>query len=1027
MRPLKLSMSAFGPYAGTQVIDFRELGSRSFFLIHGPTGSGKTAILDAMCFALYGESSGALRDGRQMRSDHADLSVATELTFDFSAGAEVYRIKRNPEQERPRRRGAGTAVMSANAALWKRTGLINDDEEGTVLAGGWNKVTEKIEALLGFKSSQFRQVVMLPQGEFRRLLTADSKERQVILETLFRAEFFRQIEDTLKESAKELKKSNDDKSNELRFVLNESKAGSKEELALQHGEHKEQLNEVKKRIEAGQNSVKSAQEQLNTGIQAKEKLDEKKNAELAAADLNMRIAVIDAKRVELTRARQALSLADVESTLKRRQADAVIAAGAYEKKQKTKSEALNAKEKAEKVLAEEEQKGDEREKAARELTRLEELTAKVAALYEARHKVSLAQKKMQSAEASQSQAQSSLAAIQALIAEKDKARQDTAEKAVQSAALESAYKEAEQLITKRQSLENLRKGMTIILKELDTAGRKLNQDEEHYQKAKMELANLQEAWNSGQAAILAGTLTDGASCPVCGSTDHPAPALSKAALPSENDLKKKQLAVTNLESVRDKQRDTLNGINSKKASAGGRIEELIHELGEKASLELAVLQVAAAKDGDLLHEAEDAVKISARLAKELEGLKKKEKSAVDRLDISKKDFQDAKTTFDSAKAVALERESGIPADLRDPLFLQKVQKDARDRRERLIAAYEQARKTAEEANQALARAETAGIEAKEAARLAVKRARSEEDDFQQRLTAAGFATHDDFKDAKRTPEETGRLEKEIKGFDGNLSAASDRLERAVRGAEGLNVPNLEKLTAALTEAENDWKQALKEEAQLEEQTAREAGWLKQLAEIEGSLKELESRYAVLGRLSEVATGKHNYGLTFQRFVLGALLDDVLVAATRRLQLMSRGRYHLQRTMDRARSNAAGGLDLEVFDTYTGVARGVATLSGGETFLASLSLALGLADVVQSYSGGIYLDTIFIDEGFGALDPESLDFALRALIDLQKGGRLVGIISHVPELKEIIDARLEISAGEHGSTAKFKLGTHIDNI
>jgi exonuclease SbcC len=1013
-------MSAFGPYAGTQVIDFRELGGRSFFLIHGPTGSGKTTILDAMCFALYGESSGALRDGRQMRSDHADLSAATELTFDFSIGAEVYRIKRNPEQERPRRRGAGTTVVKAGAALWKRTGLINDDEEGTVLAGGWNKVTEKIETLLGFKSSQFRQVVMLPQGEFRRLLTADSKERQAILETLFRAEFYRRIEDALKESAKAIKNKYDSMSLRQEIVLNESKAESQEELSRRHDGHKEQLKEVKKRIEAGQNSVKSAQERLNSGLQAKEKLDEKRNAGLALADLNSKAVYIDAKRVEAARARQALSLADIESALKRRRADAAIAAGAYEKRRKIKSEALNAKEKAEKVLAEEEKKGDEREKAGREVTRLEELTAKVAALDEARYKVDLAKKKMHSAEANRSRDQSSLAAIQDLLAKKDKARQNASEMAAQAAALKSACKEAEQIITKRQSLENLRGEMSIILKELDAAVRKLNRAEESYQKAKLELADLQEAWNSGQAAILAGALTDGAPCPVCGATDHPAPAVSKAALPSENDLKKKRLAVTNLESIRDKLRDELNGINSKKASAGGRIEELISELGEKAVLDLAVLQIAAAKNKDLLYKAEDAVKNSALLVKELEELKEKEKSAVDQLEISKKDFQDNKTAFESAQAVALERESGIPAELRDPLFLQKVRKDAGDRRERLIAAYERARKTAEEANRALARAETAEMEAKEAARLAAERAGIEEDNFQQRLTAAGFAARDDYQDAKRTPEETGKLEKEIKEFDGNLSAARDRLERAVRGAEGLSEPDLEKLNAALAEAENEWKQALKEGARLEEQTGRETGWLGQLAEIEGSLRELESRYAVLGRLSEVANGRNPYGLTFQRFVLGALLDDVLVAATRRLQLMSRGRYYLQRTMDRARSNAAGGLDLEVFDTYTGVARGVVTLSGGETFLASLSLALGLADVVQSYSGGIYLDTIFIDEGFGALDPESLDFAVRALIDLQKGGRLVGVISHVPELKEIIDSRLEISAGEHGSTAKFKL-------
>jgi len=183
---------------------------------------------------------------------------------------------------------------------------------------------------------------------------------------------------------------------------------------------------------------------------------------------------------------------------------------------------------------------------------------------------------------------------------------------------------------------------------------------------------------------------------------------------------------------------------------------------------------------------------------------------------------------------------------------------------------------------------------------------------------------------------------------------------------------------------------------------------------------LENRYAILGRLSEVANGRNKYGLTFQRFVLGALLDDVTVAATERLKLMSRGRYHLQRTLDRTRSNAAGGLELEVFDTYTGVARGVATLSGGETFLASLSLALGLVDVVQSYAGGIHLETIFVDEGFGTLDPESLDFAIRALIDLQKSGQLVGIISHVPELKERIDARLEVQPTDRGSVAGFKL-------
>jgi exonuclease SbcC len=177
----------------------------------------------------------------------------------------------------------------------------------------------------------------------------------------------------------------------------------------------------------------------------------------------------------------------------------------------------------------------------------------------------------------------------------------------------------------------------------------------------------------------------------------------------------------------------------------------------------------------------------------------------------------------------------------------------------------------------------------------------------------------------------------------------------------------------------------------------------------------------LGRLADAANGRNPLGVNLQRFVLGTRLDDVLIAASQRLHLMSKGRYWLQRSTDRATKRSPGGLDLEVFDGYTGVPRAVETLSGGESFLASLSLALGLADVVQSYSGGIHLETMFVDEGFGSLDPESLDLAIRALVDLQKGGRLVGIISHVPELKDRVDVRLEIFPGRNGSRARFVVG------
>ena len=192
----------------------------------------------------------------------------------------------------------------------------------------------------------------------------------------------------------------------------------------------------------------------------------------------------------------------------------------------------------------------------------------------------------------------------------------------------------------------------------------------------------------------------------------------------------------------------------------------------------------------------------------------------------------------------------------------------------------------------------------------------------------------------------------------------------------------------------------------------------QLDRAEKNLVKLEDEYQIVGGLSDAANGKNDRFLTFQRFVLAALLDDVLLAATARLQIMSGGRYIMEREPEGQRRRSPWGLDLKVFDHYTGQARPVATLSGGESFLAALALALGLADVVQAHTGGIHLDAIFVDEGFGSLDPEALDLALRALIDLRRGGRLVGLISHVPELKERISARLEVTPTRNGSTARF---------
>ncbi|OPX86502.1 MAG: Nuclease SbcCD subunit C [Pelotomaculum sp. PtaB.Bin104] len=1021
MKPLRLAMCAFGPYAGLQELDFTELGNRNFFLIHGPTGSGKTTILDAICFALYGDTSGAERDGKQMRSDHADQIVSTEITFDFAIGEETYRIRRSPEQERPRRRGEGTRTISAEATLWHYTGYDCGRPEERVLASGWNKVTAVVETLLGFKSSQFRQVVMLPQGEFRKLLLAGSRDRQVILETLFRTDFYRRLEDELKKAAKGIKDSFESTAAQRAWVLQEAKADSREDLIQKHRQHQEDAQQAALELSNNEIAYKKAQEQLAAGRQTKEKLAEKKEAKLAVAALAAKSELVDASRTQLARSRQAVGLADAENLLLTRQREVDQAATYLKDKLQLREKALAEKDTAAKRLAAEQEQEPAREAAGRAVTRLEDLTKKVAALAEARVRVTQANKNLHSATEQQYQAMQALSKLQVDLAQKGKAQLAATAQAAQAGALEAACKEAQTLSEKRQKLNMLHRELTGHRQKLDPIRKALAQAEEKYARLRQELLSLQEAWHQGQASFLASDLAANSPCPVCGSLEHPAPAHSQVELPSEQTLKARQQEVASLEKTRDELREKLADAATREATVSGKIEELEKDLGEKASADLALLIAAAIQAEKLWRQASVAVETADALSAALDALKTQEQAAGEKLEACTKAWQAAQITQEAAQAVVAERESALPEELRDPVSLQQAQKKARMQRERLEQLFKQASENAVRAAWSFAEADTAATEARETLQVTVKRAEEAKILFEERLTGAGFTDLDTFRSNKKAPEAIQRLEQAIKKFDEDLRAAQDRLERAGLAAAGLSEPDLAGLTWATNEAEALWKKSLATVTGLQTLLGQESGWLKKLAEIEGTLRELEERYAVMGRLSEVAGGKNKYGMTFQRFVLGALLDDVTIAATSRLKLMSRGRYHLQRTLDRARSNAAGGLELEVFDTYTGATRGVATLSGGETFLASLSLALGLTDVVQSYAGGIHLDTIFVDEGFGTLDPESLDFVLQALMDLQQGDRLVGIISHVPELRERIDALLEVRPTERGSTASFKLG------
>ncbi|ENO75762.1 AAA family ATPase, partial [Thauera sp. 63] len=387
----------------------------------------------------------------------------------------------------------------------------------------------------------------------------------------------------------------------------------------------------------------------------------------------------------------------------------------------------------------------------------------------------------------------------------------------------------------------------------------------------------------------------------------------------------------------------------------------------------------------------------------------------------------------AAQHVADERRAGVPEALRTPAALQAGIAQAQDTRQRLERALQQAQSThGEAASRAAAlRAQHATLaEGVQAAQARVVEAHRQ---FVAALQTAGFwpdgtskgdegaADHAEaaWRAALLPAARIAMLESAVRDADDRRAAAHERAGRAAQAVAGLVRPDLAALDARATASRAQVEAVVDRIGQTRSELRTVTDTLARLEEIARESGAIEAEYRVVGHLADIANGNNCRNLTFQRYVLAALLDDVLRAASLRLSAMSRGRYQLQRREDVADARRAAGLDLEVFDEYTGRTRPASTLSGGEGFMASLSLALGLSDVVQAYAGGVQLDTLFIDEGFGSLDPESLDMAMKALIDLQQRGRTVGVISHVEEMKQQIDVTIEVVQGVRGSRVKVQ--------
>lgn len=1020
MRPIRIAMTAFGPFAETQVVDFRELGDASLFLLSGPTGAGKTFIMDGLFFGLFGEASGDERGATELRSHYADPQRITEVTVDFSLGREVYRVCRSPQQLRPTKRGVGVTTERPKATLWRRTGLAENAPNPKPAAEGARPVTDEVEALLGLEADQYRKTGVLPQGAFRKVISSKSEERAGILAKLFGTQRYRTFEERVDQRTKEMARALEDVELRRQAILGEAAVDSVRELAESVVGLEAQEREAGQRAEEVRGVFDEAEKALQKGRESHQVLEELREATHTDAKLAGRVAAMAERRAELQQADRAATLDDVERDRDQRRTEARLAQEQLQKATRTLQEVEKKLENARAELQRQEVLAPRRQGLTDERARFDAMADKVARLDEARRNQCVTEQARVEAKAATGNRTAAL--------EEARGAQKTAGVALEEARLQATHvegtREALQQISERY---RQRKKYQEATEALGPAGQAAKAAEVQRGKAEKALNDAQAHWNEvnearfrGQAVVLARALISGEACPVCGSGDHPSPAAGNHPIPGAADLKEAEGKRAKAEKLLDQARTGCEVERSGLARLESEAKVLADSLGDEAKRSLEELEKEGAKLREAANRAQKAHQDLAGLGEQVTATEKAAVEAEAALALARDAEASALAATNAAAATLRERGAGIPEELRATVQLQA----ARNAVDHELTQLEKALKTAREGENEARGAASAGTASGEAAAASVKvadeRAAAAEGKLSQRILEADFANALAFQTAKRDRETREDLRTSVNQFDQNRQVAAERLLAARQKADGVVQPDLEALMLAhqvAQAARDEQSQAQGVLAQKRKTQALRLGKIEALAKERSQQQE---EFRVMGHLAEVAKGKNPARLSFERYVLAAMLDEVLVISNEHLRRMSAGRYQLKRAADAGDKRRKAGLDLEVFDSYTGQTRSASTLSGGEGFEASLALALGLSDHVKATSGGVHLDAIFVDEGFGTLGPEDLDAVMTLLQELQAGGRLVGVISHVDRLKERIETRLEVEKGSTGSVARFVL-------
>jgi len=1039
MKPIKLRFQAFGPFVEEQEIDFSRLDNNGIFLITGPTGAGKTSIFDAICFALYGKGSMEERKETNIRSDFVDGDTKTYVQFEFLLKDKRIEIYRSPSYDKSSNDRKKSTRQGPQAWIKIYQG------ESIVEESGNDKVTKKVEECLNLNYQQFRQIVMLPQGEFRRFILADSNEREVIFKKIFDISIYEKFEEKIDAMYKEIKQSLENNKNEVKIIAKGIPIESEEFQSIIRNESVNPT-EVIKYINQEIEQINELVEEIK--IQKTENQDILKNLEEQLRKVKRDNELIEKKEVIQKELNELLKQSEIV---------------------KQKEEFLKKLDKVEKIIPYEEKwinvskdledKQSQLEKMKEELSKKEKVQEKIEKqfhqLEEDYQKISLRNKEIEEL----NEKLESLKNYEQLDQEFQKLSKQLGKKNEELSKIEDeifqnkeTFENNEQYINANEdiNIEILERNLNDIANSIKSCNDLINEylkftdiakRYRKIQKAKNEIEQLIKSLRDeldrktheiiiNQAYRLAETLEEGKPCPVCGSIVHPAPAKSEGKIVTEKEIEDLNKKIERAEKERNEIVDKYDNIKKDYDATESRVMTDYKRICEELRLEQKEQAEIKSHIENIIKNLQEKLKIQQKeyrekkdIVNKIKSLKENNKKIKESLDILqekkevlKKEINELelnKWQINTKKETIIEHLEGktlkdIERDIEEKnrfvkntsLNYEKIKSDNESNLKEINSLKGKISNITDDITQ-----------------LTHKVNQSEEM-LNKMIRDMELVNYENYKSLKDELYLKDQLKEEIEMYNLELQKKKNLFEEYERSAKNIERIDESPLVKEINEMKEKNERLIRNETSLENKKTSLKTTKLEMEKLQKEIQKIEKEYNVILNLKNVSKGDNDSKVSLTKYVLTYYFEKIIIHANQRLMKLTNNRYEMRRATEVLDRRKNEGLEIMVLDYNTGKERHIKSLSGGESFEAALALALGLADVVQNYSGGISLDTIFIDEGFGSLDPNSLDSAIEVLLELNDSGRMVGIISHVEELKERINDKIEVIPTSEGSIIKY---------